>query len=226
MPDRRGVAGARRIAQIASQAGAGRSDHLSDFGRRFGFAAASPLRPLRSPKSRRPRDCCCIAAPIFTRSTAYGSTSRGSKAASSRAWHIPATLVTLILSDVIGDDLDVIGSGPTVPDRSTFADARAIFEKYRIWNKLPLNSARAPVFRSRGNSQARRQNLREDAQRDRGQQCFGRGRGGDGSASPRVPHVGSVDIRRRAKRVRWRAFTLPSPRRFWLRAARFKSRPA
>ena len=49
----------------------------------------------------------------------------------------PATLLTLILSDVIGDDLDVIGSGPTVPDRSTFADARAIFEKYRIWNKLP-----------------------------------------------------------------------------------------
>jgi glycerate 2-kinase len=49
----------------------------------------------------------------------------------------PATLLTLILSDVIGDDLDVIGSGPTVPDRSTFAEARAIFEKYRIWNKLP-----------------------------------------------------------------------------------------
>ena len=50
----------------------------------------------------------------------------------------PATVLALILSDVIGDDLDMIGSGPTVPDRSTFADARAIFEKYGIWNKLPL----------------------------------------------------------------------------------------
>ena len=49
----------------------------------------------------------------------------------------PATLVTLILSDVIGDDLDVIGSGPTAPDPTTFADARAILEKYRIWSKLP-----------------------------------------------------------------------------------------
>jgi glycerate 2-kinase len=49
----------------------------------------------------------------------------------------PATVLTLILSDVIGDDLDVIGSGPTVPDRSTFADARAILEKYRIQNKVP-----------------------------------------------------------------------------------------
>jgi len=49
----------------------------------------------------------------------------------------PATVLTLILSDVIGDDLDVIGSGPTVPDRSTFAEAQAVFEKYGIWNQAP-----------------------------------------------------------------------------------------
>jgi hydroxypyruvate reductase len=49
----------------------------------------------------------------------------------------PATLLTLMLSDVIGDDLDVIGSGPTTPDSTTFQDARAIFEKYRLWTKLP-----------------------------------------------------------------------------------------
>ena len=35
----------------------------------------------------------------------------------------PATVVALILSDVVGDPLDVIASGPTVPDTSTFADA-------------------------------------------------------------------------------------------------------
>lgn len=51
----------------------------------------------------------------------------------------PATVLTLILSDVVGDDLDVIGSGPTVPDRSTFAEARAVFEKYGIWGKVPAN---------------------------------------------------------------------------------------
>jgi hydroxypyruvate reductase len=49
----------------------------------------------------------------------------------------PATVVSLILSDVIGDDLDVIGSGPTAPDRSSFADAKAILEKYRIWHEAP-----------------------------------------------------------------------------------------
>jgi len=49
----------------------------------------------------------------------------------------PATVLALILSDVIGDDQDVIGSGPTVPDRSTFSDARAILAKYGISGRVP-----------------------------------------------------------------------------------------
>ncbi|KAA2241433.1 DUF4147 domain-containing protein [Chitinophaga agrisoli] len=49
----------------------------------------------------------------------------------------PATLCTLILSDVVGDDLDVIGSGPTVPDRSSFADTQAILEKYQLQTRIP-----------------------------------------------------------------------------------------
>jgi len=44
----------------------------------------------------------------------------------------PAKLVTLVISDVPGDDPSLIASGPTVPDRSTFADARAILQKYKI----------------------------------------------------------------------------------------------
>ena len=44
----------------------------------------------------------------------------------------PATLVTLILSDVVGDPLDVIASGPTVPDPTTVADAQAVLERYGI----------------------------------------------------------------------------------------------
>jgi glycerate 2-kinase len=49
----------------------------------------------------------------------------------------PATLVTLILSDVIGDDLDSIASGPTVPDRSTYADCLRILKKYSVQDKVP-----------------------------------------------------------------------------------------
>ncbi|HEY5510283.1 MAG TPA: glycerate-2-kinase family protein, partial [Prolixibacteraceae bacterium] len=44
----------------------------------------------------------------------------------------PASLVSLILSDVIGDPLDVIASGPTATDPSTFRDAHAILRKYEI----------------------------------------------------------------------------------------------
>ena len=42
----------------------------------------------------------------------------------------PARLVTLVLSDVVGDPLDVIASGPTVPDPTTVADAQAVLERY------------------------------------------------------------------------------------------------
>lgn len=49
----------------------------------------------------------------------------------------PATVVSLILSDVIGDKLDVIGSGPTAPDPSTFADAQAILKKYGLTGQIP-----------------------------------------------------------------------------------------
>ena len=49
----------------------------------------------------------------------------------------PATLISLILSDVVGDDLDVIASGPTVPDSSSFQDCMNIFDKYGIREKVP-----------------------------------------------------------------------------------------
>ena len=48
----------------------------------------------------------------------------------------PATVTSLILSDVVGDDLDVIASGPTVPDSSTFDDAVQILKDHGIWDRL------------------------------------------------------------------------------------------
>ena len=47
------------------------------------------------------------------------------------------TIVTLILSDVIGDPLDVVASGPTVADPSTFADALAVLDRYQLRNAVP-----------------------------------------------------------------------------------------
>jgi len=49
----------------------------------------------------------------------------------------PATVITLIVSDVIGDKLDTIASGPTVPDRTTFSDVKNILKKYNMGRDLP-----------------------------------------------------------------------------------------
>lgn len=46
-------------------------------------------------------------------------------------------LVSLIISDVIGDPLDVIASGPTAPDPTTFADVQAILDKYALTARVP-----------------------------------------------------------------------------------------
>jgi hydroxypyruvate reductase len=49
----------------------------------------------------------------------------------------PANVYALILSDVVGDPLEVIASGPTVPDPTTFADAWAIVEQFQLQGTLP-----------------------------------------------------------------------------------------
>jgi len=49
----------------------------------------------------------------------------------------PSTLLVLILSDVVGDDLESIASGPTVPDSSTFADCLGILKRYGVIDRIP-----------------------------------------------------------------------------------------
>lgn len=52
----------------------------------------------------------------------------------------PSTLVTLIFSDVIGNDLSTIASGPTVIDHTTVVDAQKILDKYKIEEKIALRN--------------------------------------------------------------------------------------
>jgi glycerate-2-kinase len=51
----------------------------------------------------------------------------------------PATILNLILSDVVGDPLDFIASGPTVPDSTSFSDAVKVLENYGLWSKAPAS---------------------------------------------------------------------------------------
>jgi glycerate 2-kinase len=53
----------------------------------------------------------------------------------------PAQVVSLIVSDVVGDRLDVIASGPTVADNSTWGEVGDIFARYALWEQLPAGVA-------------------------------------------------------------------------------------
>ncbi len=50
---------------------------------------------------------------------------------------IPCQVVSLIISDVVGDPLEFIASGPTVGDTTTFTDAYSILLRYNLWEKIP-----------------------------------------------------------------------------------------
>jgi glycerate-2-kinase len=62
----------------------------------------------------------------------------------------PATLITLIMSDVVGDRLDVIASGPTSPDTTTFKDAIKVLKKYSLWDEVDESIKRRFVKGQRG----------------------------------------------------------------------------
>ncbi len=51
----------------------------------------------------------------------------------------PATVLSLIISDVVGDSFGDIASGPTAPDKSTFQEAVNVLKKYQIWENAPLS---------------------------------------------------------------------------------------
>ena len=129
IPDDRGVEGARRILQIA------RTAEKRDLLIALISGGASALLPAPAPpltlaaKQEITRRLLNSGATIHELNTVrkHMSLIKGGQLAAAA---YPATLVTLILSDVIGDDLDVIGSGPTVGDHSTVEQAEAVLSKY------------------------------------------------------------------------------------------------
>lgn len=137
VPDANGERGAHRIAQIANTAGA---DDLIICLISGGASAMLPLAAApvtlqdKQDTTRLLLECGANIHDINCVRKHISALKGGQFARLA----YPANVLTLILSDVVGDDLDVIGSGPTVPDRSTFAEARAILEEYGISSKMPL----------------------------------------------------------------------------------------
>jgi glycerate 2-kinase len=138
LPDERGAAGARGIAQIAAAAGPG------DLVLCLVSGGASALLPLPAEgitleeKQSVTRLLLASGANIHEINAVrkHLSLIKGGQLARLAA---PAAVEALLLSDVIGDDLDVIGSGPAAPDASTFAGAVAILQKFNLMDRLPAS---------------------------------------------------------------------------------------
>lgn len=136
VPDKNGELGAGEIFRLAEAAGE------NDLIITLISGGGSALLPLPVPglslkdKQKAIKTLLACGAAIHEINTIRKHTSliKGGGLAQA-AW--PAQMITLILSDVVGDDLDVIASGPSVPDSSTFADCMAIIAKYNIINSLP-----------------------------------------------------------------------------------------
>ena len=136
VPDARGLAAAQRIAELVSDAGEGdlvivlisgggsalftlpaEGISLSDLIRVNGLLLRSGAKIQEMNVVR--KHLSCVKGGQLTRLA-----------------H-PARVISLILSDVPGDPLDSIASGPTAPDPTTFQDAARILRRYGIWEKVP-----------------------------------------------------------------------------------------
>jgi len=138
VPDERGAAAAREILDRARSAGG------DDLLLALISGGASALTPAPAPpitlgdKQVVTRLLLAAGATINQLNTVrkHLSLLKGGQLARAAS---PARLHALLLSDVIGDPLDVIGSGPTAPDVSTFAEALGIIERFRIRDRAPAS---------------------------------------------------------------------------------------
>jgi len=138
LPDERSVRAAKRIVSLAQKAGP--NDLV--FVLISGGASAQvclPRQPVTLADKRRVTDALLRAgADIVELNTVrkHLSEVKGGRLAEAAC---PAAVVNLVVSDVVGNDLETIASGPTHWDSTTFADARRVLKKYGLWSKAPAS---------------------------------------------------------------------------------------
>ncbi len=136
LPDERGVRGATRIAEIVREAG------NRDLIICLISGGASALLPLPAPPITLEEKQTVTQMLLASGATIHEMNAVRKHLSAIKGGQLarlarPAKMISLLLSDVVGDQLDVIGSGPTAPDASTFADARSVLEKYGLGERVP-----------------------------------------------------------------------------------------
>jgi len=138
VPDERGVENAKRIVDICREAGprdlvvcllSGGASALTPY-------PAPPITLAEKQETTRLMLACGATIHELNALRKHISLFKGGQLARVAA---PARVVSLILSDVVGDNLDVIGSGPTAPDASTFETALAVLDRYGLRGRVPAS---------------------------------------------------------------------------------------
>lgn len=136
IPDRSGVEGASGILKIASQAGEDDLLIVLLTGGASALLSAPAFGLSLRDKQKASRLLINSGAAIDEINTVRKHLSLIKGGLLARAAQ-PATILTLIVSDVVGNDLSTIASGPTAPDPSTFADALRIIKDYSLAGEMP-----------------------------------------------------------------------------------------
>lgn len=136
IPDESSVSGARKIMELAEMAKSGDLVICLISGGGSSLMAL-PKEGISLDDKRRVTDLLLRSGATINEINAVRKHISGFKGGQLARAIYPADLVSLLLSDVLGDPLDVIASGPTVPDSSTFRDAVSILKAYELWDRIP-----------------------------------------------------------------------------------------
>ena len=136
IPDEAGVGGAQRIAELL--AGAGGNDLVLCLISGGGSALMTlPVEGVTLSDMRDLTDLLLRVGATINEINVIRKHLDALKGGNLARLAHPARVVSLILSDVVGNPLDVIASGPTVPDSSSFAEAYGLLQRYGLLSEVP-----------------------------------------------------------------------------------------
>ncbi|WP_448382182.1 glycerate kinase type-2 family protein [Desulfosoma sp.] len=136
VPDAAGVRGTEQMLELAHRAGS-KDLVIAAFSGGGSALTPAPVPPLTLEHKQRTTALLLAAGATIQEMNAvrkHLSRFKGGGLARAAA---PASVVTLLLSDVVGDPLDVIASGPTAPDPSTYEQCMDVIRRYGLDDKIP-----------------------------------------------------------------------------------------